>query len=66
MRSHFSSREIVELLLVVGWYWAVSRLMTNLDLEPDSALGTQALKMLREQYGSLQNHELNGKRLGIK
>jgi alkylhydroperoxidase family enzyme len=49
MRSHFSSREIVELLLVVGWYWTVSRLMTTLDIEPDPALGTQALEMLREQ-----------------
>ena len=48
MRSHFSSREIVELLLVVGWYWAVNRLMTTLDIEPDAALGTQALEMLRE------------------
>jgi 4-carboxymuconolactone decarboxylase len=29
--SHlFSSREIVELLLVVGWYWTVGRVMTTL------------------------------------
>jgi alkylhydroperoxidase family enzyme len=54
MRSHFSSREIVELLLVVGWYWTVGRLMTTLDIEPDAALGTQALEMLREQIGCFQ------------
>jgi hypothetical protein len=54
MRSHFSSREIVELLLVMGWYWSVGRLMTTLDLEPDAALGTQALEMLREQNEHLQ------------
>jgi 4-carboxymuconolactone decarboxylase len=51
MRSQFSSREIVELLLVVGWYWTVGRLMTTLDIESDAALGTQALQMLREQNG---------------
>ena len=49
VRRLFSSREIVELLLVVGWYWTVGRLMTTLDIEPDTALGTQALQMLREQ-----------------
>jgi 4-carboxymuconolactone decarboxylase len=54
MRSHFSSREIIELLLVVGWYWAVSRLMTILEIEPDAALGTQALEMLREQNERFQ------------
>ena len=54
MRSHFSSREIVELLLVVGWYWTVGRLMTTLDIEPDAALGTRALQMLREHNGRFQ------------
>lgn len=49
MRRLFSSREIVELLLVVGWYWTVGRLMTTLDIEPDAALGTQALEMLRDK-----------------
>ena len=54
MRRLFSSREIVELLLVVGWYWTVGRLMTTLDIEPDAALGTQALEMLREQNERFQ------------
>jgi hypothetical protein len=49
MRRQFSSREMVELLLVVGWYWTVGRLMTTLDIEPDAALGAQSLQMLREQ-----------------
>ena len=49
MRRQFSSREMVELLLVVGWYWTVGRLMTTLDIEPDAVLGMQALQMLREQ-----------------
>jgi 4-carboxymuconolactone decarboxylase len=47
MRRLFSPREIVELLLIIGWYWTAGRLMTTLDLEPDPALGTQALEMLR-------------------
>jgi hypothetical protein len=49
MRRLFSSREIVELLLVVGWYWMVGRLTTTLNIEPDAALGMQALEMLRKQ-----------------
>jgi 4-carboxymuconolactone decarboxylase len=36
MRSVFSPREIVELLLVVGWYWTIGRLIATLDLEPES------------------------------
>jgi len=57
MRRLFSSREIVELLLVVGWYWAVGRLMTTLDIEPDAALGTQALEKLREQNHASSSRE---------
>ena len=40
MRGHFSSREIVELLLVVGRYWTVGCLVTTLDIEPDLAFET--------------------------
>jgi len=54
MRRLFSSREIVELLLVVGWYWSVGRLMTTLDIEPEAALVTQPLEMLREQNERFQ------------
>jgi alkylhydroperoxidase family enzyme len=48
MKMVFSPRELVELLLLVGWYWAVGRFMTTLGLEVDQALGTQALRMLDE------------------
>ncbi len=55
MRRLFSPREIVELLLVVGWYWMVGRLMTTLDIEPDPALWNKhALEMLREQNERFQ------------
>ena len=54
VHRQFSSREIVELLLVVGWYWTVGHLITTLDIEPDIALGAQALQMLREQNGHFQ------------
>jgi alkylhydroperoxidase family enzyme len=48
MRSVLSPREIVELLVVVGWYWTVGHLMTSLDLEPEPAPtvpGTHTLQM---------------------
>jgi alkylhydroperoxidase family enzyme len=35
-REHFSPREIVEIHMVVGAYWSVARMMTNLDLELDA------------------------------
>src|SRR5262249_7136715 len=41
----FSSREMVELLLVVGLTWMAGRVMTTFDLEPDSPLRTQPLEM---------------------
>jgi len=43
-----SSREIVELLLVVGWYWTACRLTTALDVEPEGALGAHVAAMLKE------------------
>jgi 4-carboxymuconolactone decarboxylase len=55
MRRLFSSRELVELLLVVGCYWTVGRVMTTLDIEPDSALGSQALEMIRTYQETQQN-----------
>jgi 4-carboxymuconolactone decarboxylase len=47
MRRLFSSRELVELLLVVGCYWTVGRVMTTLDIEPDPALGSQVFELIR-------------------
>jgi alkylhydroperoxidase family enzyme len=45
MRRLFSSRELVELLLVVGCYWTVGRVMTTLDVEPDPALGSPGQRL---------------------
>jgi 4-carboxymuconolactone decarboxylase len=49
MRRLFSPREIVELVLVVGWYWTAGRLMTSLDIEPDPSLWniTRPLEKIR-------------------
>jgi AhpD family alkylhydroperoxidase len=57
MRTQLSSREIVELVLLVGWYWLAGRLMTTLDIESDSALATHALEMMRR----CQEYEENGR-----
>ena len=42
-----SPREIVELVLVIGWYWTVCRLTTTLDIEPEHALGHGVIAMLQ-------------------
>jgi AhpD family alkylhydroperoxidase len=36
-RAHLSDREVVEVLHLVGWYWALGRLCTVLDLEIEEA-----------------------------
>jgi alkylhydroperoxidase family enzyme len=36
-RDHFSDREIVEILQLVGFYWGLGRLCTVLDLEIEAA-----------------------------
>ena len=45
----FTSREMIELLLVVGLSWMADRVMTTFDLEPDSALRTRPLEMSHQQ-----------------
>jgi len=40
-------REIVELVLVIGWYWTACRLTTTLDIEPEHALGHGVIAMLQ-------------------
>jgi len=55
MQCLFSPREIVELLLVIGWYWTVGRVMTILDIEPDTALEMQAFEVLRQYREREQN-----------
>ena len=47
--------EGAQLLLVVGWYWTVGRLMTTLDIEPDPALATQDLEMIRRSRETQQD-----------
>jgi alkylhydroperoxidase family enzyme len=39
--EQFSTREVVELLLTVGYFQMISRLMTTLDIEPDPAWAAQ-------------------------
>jgi hypothetical protein len=39
IRNVLTPREIVELLLVIGWYWTACRLTTSLEIEPEHALG---------------------------
>ena len=62
MRRLFSSREIVELLLVVGWYWTVGRVMTTLDIEPDPALATLDLEMIRRSRETQQDQRSSSAR----
>jgi len=45
----FTSREMVELLLVVGLSWMAGRVMTTFDLEPDSALRTRPPETSHQQ-----------------
>jgi 4-carboxymuconolactone decarboxylase len=46
VRSVLTPREIVELLLVIGWYWTACRLTTTLEIEPEHALGQSVISML--------------------
>jgi alkylhydroperoxidase family enzyme len=43
MQATFLPHEIIELLLVVGWYWTVARLMTTLDMEPEPAFADEGV-----------------------
>ena len=47
VESVLTPREIVELLLVIGWYWTACRLTTTLDIEPEHAFGHGVLAMLQ-------------------
>ncbi|MFF8513542.1 carboxymuconolactone decarboxylase family protein [Streptomyces sp. NPDC015492] len=39
LSKHFTSREIVEIVELVGGYWLLSRLCTVLDIAPEKAIG---------------------------
>ena len=49
IRSVLTPREIVELLLVIGWYWTACRLTTTLEIEPEHALGRGVISMLEAE-----------------
>jgi alkylhydroperoxidase family enzyme len=44
VRGRFSSREVVELLLTVGYFRMIGSLLTTLDVELDAAWAAQALE----------------------
>jgi AhpD family alkylhydroperoxidase len=44
-----SPREIVELVLLIGWYWTACRLTTTLDIEPEQALGHGVIALLQAE-----------------
>jgi hypothetical protein len=49
IHSTLTPREIVELILVIGWYWTACRLTTTLEIEPEQALGQAVTTMLMAQ-----------------
>jgi alkylhydroperoxidase family enzyme len=44
LRSHFPSRQIVEVLLVIGSYHMLARIMTTLDIDLDEAIGRTVIE----------------------
>ena len=46
IRTVLTPREIVELLLVIGWYWTACRLTTALEIAPEHPLGQRIISML--------------------
>jgi alkylhydroperoxidase family enzyme len=49
LRERFPHRQIVEVLLVVGAYHALARLMTTLDLDLDGPVGGDIINEARER-----------------
>lgn len=49
LNHRFPPRQIVELLLVIGSYHMLARLMTTLDLDVDSAVGSAVLDEARRR-----------------
>jgi 4-carboxymuconolactone decarboxylase len=44
MREVLSPREVVELMLVIGHYFMLARIITALEVDPDAPLGTAAIE----------------------
>lgn len=51
LRQHLDPRETVELLLTVGYYLMLARVMTTLDIELDAAVGNSTIEAARSQPG---------------
>jgi hypothetical protein len=47
VRSVLTPGEIVELLLVIGWYWTACRLTTTLEIEREHPMGHGVISMLQ-------------------
>jgi alkylhydroperoxidase family enzyme len=48
IRSHFSAREIVEILQLIGFYWGFARLCTVLDIEIEKPDGLTLLNVISD------------------
>jgi alkylhydroperoxidase family enzyme len=49
LQAHFSHREIVELVLAVGFYMVMARLMISTRIDVDEAQGHKILSSIRQQ-----------------
>jgi AhpD family alkylhydroperoxidase len=45
MKGHFSAREIVELILAIGFYMTIARLMETSGIDLDPPAGVEALRL---------------------
>jgi hypothetical protein len=48
VHAHFPARQIVELLLVLGCFEMMCRLVTTLDVEPEPSFGVDALRRAQQ------------------
>jgi alkylhydroperoxidase family enzyme len=51
VREHFSDREIVEILQLIGFYWGLGRLCTVLDLEIETATDLSSINAVANMSG---------------
>lgn len=52
LREHLSEQEVVELLLVIGAYTMLGRVMTVLDVDLDDSLGADVLQSAQRRWGT--------------
>lgn len=52
VRAHFSDREIVEMLQLIGFYWGLGRLCTVLDLEIETATDLSSVNAVANLGGA--------------